>query len=161
MCASFVRCLGSTWLLLLAATMLTFHRPNDDLTFKVIPDDLLENKSLKKRKKEKTTNTRTHTNIRTNVHTSQKSFPQTIHCIVLAKGGKCKICSKLGSCAASSEVCVGDVPMFWVKMEERRKGGNQHRGEMRSFGTTFNFHVVTASYQTLREQWLGQRNPLM
>lgn len=45
--------LGSTWLLLLAATMLTFHRPNADLTLEVIPDDLLENKSLRKKKKKK------------------------------------------------------------------------------------------------------------
>lgn len=45
---------GSTWLLLLAATMLTFHRPNADLTLEVIPDDLLENKLLRiKKKKEK------------------------------------------------------------------------------------------------------------
>lgn len=41
--------LGSTWLPLLAATMLTFHRPNADLTLEVIPDDLLENKSLRKK----------------------------------------------------------------------------------------------------------------
>lgn len=106
--------LGSTWLLLLAATMLTFHRPNADLTLEVIPDDLLENKSLRKKKEEEeeTTNAHTHTNIHSNVHTSQKSFALTIHCIVLAKGGKCKICNKLGRCAASSEECVGDVPMF-------------------------------------------------
>lgn len=42
--------LGSTWLPLLAATMLTFHRPNADLTLEVIPDDLLENKSLRKKR---------------------------------------------------------------------------------------------------------------
>lgn len=43
---------GSTWLLLLAATMLTFHRPNADLTLEVIPDDLLKNKLLRIKKKE-------------------------------------------------------------------------------------------------------------
>lgn len=150
--------LGSTWLLLLAATMLTFHRPNADLTLEVIPDDLLENKSLRKKKEEEeeTTNAHTHTNIHSNVHTSQKSFPLTIHCIVLAKGGKCKICNKLGRCAASSEECVGDVPMFWLKIEEEGREAEQGR-DAESFGTTFNCHVVTASSKTRREQWSGQR----
>lgn len=53
--------LGSTWLLLLAATMLTFHRPNADLTLEVIPDDLLENKSLRKKKRRRRNHKRTHT----------------------------------------------------------------------------------------------------
>lgn len=44
---------ASTWLPLLAATMLTFHRPNADLTLEVIPDDLPENKSLRKRERER------------------------------------------------------------------------------------------------------------
>ncbi len=58
--------LGSTWLLLLAATMLTFHRPNADLTLEVIPDDLLQNKSLRKQKKQRThAHTHAHTHIRT------------------------------------------------------------------------------------------------
>lgn len=110
----------------------------------------------KKKKEEETTNTHTHTNIHSNVHTSQKSFPLTIHCIVLAKGGKCKICNKLGRCAASSEECVGDVPMFWLKIEEEGREAEQGR-DAESFGTTFNCHVVTASSKTLREQWSGQR----
>lgn len=112
---------SSTWLLLLAATMLTFHRPNADLTLEVIPDDLLENKLLRIKKKKTTKKTgrnhkHTHKPTRTNMHTtartSQKSFPLTIRCIALAKGGKRKICNKLGRCAASSKECVGDVPVF-------------------------------------------------
>lgn len=148
--------LGSTWLLLLAATMLTFHRPNADLTLEVIPDDLLENKSLRKKKKKKPHSHR-HTNIHTSVRTSQKSFPLTIHCIVLAKGGKCKICNKLGRCAASSAEGVGDVPMFWLKREEEGGREAEPRRDAESFGTAFNCHVVTASSETLREQWSGQR----
>lgn len=103
---------GSTWLLLLAATMLTFHRPNADLTLEVIPDDLLKNKLLRIKKKKGGANTHRRTNMHTTARTSQKSFPLTIRCIALAKGGKCKICNKLGSCAASSKECVGDVPVF-------------------------------------------------
>lgn len=110
----------------------------------------------KKKEEEETTNAHTHTNIHSNVHTSQKSFPLTIHCIVLAKGGKCKICNKLGRCAASSEECVGDVPMFWLKIEEEGREAEQGR-DAESFGTTFNCHVVTASSKTRREQWSGQR----
>lgn len=154
---------GSTWLLLLAAAMLTFHRPNADLTLEVIPDDLLENKLLRIKKKKRkrggeTTNTRglTRTNMHTTARTSQKSFPLTIRCIALAKGGKCKICNKLGRCAASSEECVGDVPVFWLKMEGTREGGSTAEG-CRELWDHFQLScIVTASLQTLRDQWWGQ-----
>lgn len=68
--------LGSTWFLLLAATMLTFHRPNAHLTLEVIPDDLVENKSL-----------RENPHSIHSMHTNACS-PLTIPCIVLAKGGE-------------------------------------------------------------------------
>lgn len=149
--------LGSTWLLLLAATMLTFHRPNADLTLEVIPDDLLENKSLRKKtKQQKPTNT--HTNIHTNVHTSQKSFPLTIHCIVLAKGGKCKICNKLGRCAASSEERVGDVPMFWLKIEEEGRERGRARERSRELWDHFQLSCSHCFFQDPQRAMIRTEN---
>lgn len=82
---------GLTWLLLLAATMLTFHRPNADLTLEVIPDDLLENKSLRKRERPRrvTANTQAQMQIYTQMLAPHKSLsPLTIRRVALAKRGK-------------------------------------------------------------------------
>lgn len=76
--------LGSTWLLLLAATMLTFHRPNADLTLEVIPDDLLENKSFRKTPP-------AHIRIHTHAHkckhfTKVFSLDYSLHCTSKGRG---------------------------------------------------------------------------
>lgn len=83
--------------------MLTFHRPNADLTLEVIPDDLLENKSLRKRERQRKGERERDANIHTNARASQKSVSPDYSPRCASKGReKVKYATNWGRCAASS-----------------------------------------------------------